>query len=92
MLLYFRNFLIALFWLVIANIFLLVSTLGAAQTSGLPAGAKQVAAASNMIYVQQTPFWVESFTLIFVTVITAVVAPVITMWARKKFAIKKDQI
>jgi len=48
---------------------------------------RQLMAERNMFIVQQfSPFWVESLTLIIIAVITAVVAPVVTLWARKKFS------
>lgn len=82
------------FWWVIASFILVNEVLATAieKQATLPLELKQQLADGNMILVrQQAPFWVESFTLILITLVTAVVAPVVTMWAKKKFAVEKQK-
>jgi hypothetical protein len=82
-----------LFWFVLASLFMVSEAVATAteKQTVIPDSLKETFAANNMVLVQQTPFWVESFTLIVIALITAVVAPVTTMWARKKFAVEPSK-
>jgi len=67
---------------------LLSAVAAAAQKSGDVAQQAAEANAPTVIIRAANTQWVESLTLIICTLVTAVVAPVVVMWARKKFALK----
>ena len=68
-------------------IMLSAAAIGAQKGGDVAQQAAEANAPTVIIRAANTQ-WVESLTLIICTLVTAVVAPVVVMWARKKFALK----
>lgn len=64
-----------------------VAAVGAQKGGDVAQQAAEANAPTVILQAAHTQ-WVESLTLIICTLVTAVVAPVVVMWARKKFTVK----